>query len=149
VSDESHPRLVIPALQPAYDALADVAFLALRVAAGAFLVPHGYGKMFGGLERTAGFFDSIGYQPGMLWAILVAAVEFGGGILLALGLLTRPVAIAIAIFMLNAVAFHWPNGFFWTDRGWEYPAMWAVVALFFAVRGGGRFSVDDKLGRAF
>lgn len=149
MSDEAPSRLLIPALRPTYDCLSEVSLLLLRVAAGAFLVPHGYGKLFGGLEGTANFLGSLGYQPAMLWAVLVAAVEFGGGILLALGILTRPVAAAVMLFMLNAVVFHWQNGFNWTDGGWEYPAMWAIVALVFVIRGGGRFSVDDKIGREF
>lgn len=149
MTDESQPRLLVPALQPIYAGLEEISLLLLRVAAGGFLVPHGYGKLFGGLDGTASFLGSLGYQPPMLWAALVAAVEFGGGILLALGLLTRPVAAAVLLFMLNAVVFHWPNGFLWTERGWEYPALWAIVALVFLVRGGGRFSVDDKIGREF
>lgn len=149
MSDDTQSRLLIPALRPVYDNLTEVSLLLLRVTAGGFLVPHGYGKLFGGLERTAGFLGKVGYEPAVLWAVLLAVVEFGGGLLLALGLLTRPVAAAVLVFMANAVVYHWPNGFMWSDRGWEYPAMWGVVALVFLVRGGGPFSVDDKIGREF
>jgi putative oxidoreductase len=82
-------------------------------------------------------------------ALAVALVEFVGGIMLVLGLLTRPVAIAVAVFMSQAVAFHFDNGFKWTDGGYEFPLMWMVAALFFAVRGGGYLSVDQKIGKEF
>ena len=44
---------------------------------------------------------------------------------------------------------HWPNGFFWTDKGFEYPLMWGIVALAFVILGGGRYSVDALIGREF
>ena len=66
---------------------------------------------------------------------------------MALGLFTRPAAAAIAVFMANAVLFHLPNGFFWSKGGFEYPLLWGIVALSFAIRGGGRYSLDAKLGR--
>lgn len=149
MTDESQPRLLIPVLRPVYDGLGEISLLLLRIAAGGFLIPHGYGKLFGGLDGTANFLASLGYHPPMFWAVLVASVEFGGGILLVLGALTRPVAGVVILFMINAVLFHWPNGVLWTDRGWEYPAMWGVVAFVFLVRGGGRYSIDSKIGREF
>jgi putative oxidoreductase len=81
------------------------------------------------------------------WATLIALIEFFGGLCLALGLFTRPVAIAIFIFLVNAALFHSAFGFFWTDKGFEYPMLWAVAALFFAIKGGGPLSLDRKIGR--
>jgi putative oxidoreductase len=49
--------------------------------------------------------------------------------------------------MATAVLHHLPGGFFWPDGGFEYPLLSGVVALSFAVRGGGRYSLDAKLGR--
>jgi putative oxidoreductase len=45
------------------------------------------------------------------------------------------------------VCVHLPNGFFWTSGGFEYPLLWGIVALYFVVRGGGRYSVDTAIGR--
>jgi putative oxidoreductase len=42
-----------------------------------------------------------------------------------------------------------PNGFFWTNKGFEYPLMWGIAALFFLIRGGGAYSVDRAIGREF
>ncbi len=89
--------------------------------------------------------ESVGYPAPTLLAILIGCVEFFGGLMLTFGLLTRFVAVAIAVFMAFAVLFHLGNGFFWTARGYEYPLFWAVAALFFVVRGGGAFSLDRKL----
>ena len=40
-----------------------------------------------------------------------------------------------------------PAGFFWTDGGYEYPLLWGIAALTFAIRGGGRYSLDALIGR--
>ena len=146
------PRHVLPALAPVYRGLAPLMEPLVRATAGLLLVPHGAQKLFGafgggGLAGTAQFLDGIGYQPGMLWALALGSLEFFGGILLALGLFTRPVAAAVVVFMAIAVLHHLPSGFFWPDGGFEYPLLWGVVALSFAVRGGGRYSLDAKLGR--
>ncbi len=126
--------------------------LVLRVIFGALMAGHGAQKLFGafgggGLAGTGQFLDSVGYHPGWLWALALGLTEFAGGLLLALGLFTRPAALAITIFMANAVLFHLPKGFFWSDGGFEYPLLWGIVALSFAVRGGGPYSLDTSLGR--
>lgn len=145
-------RLVLPALAPVYRSLAPLMEPLVRVTAGLLLVPHGAQKLFGafgggGLAGTGQFLDSVGYHPGWLWALALGLTEFAGGLLLALGLFTRPVALAITVFMANAVLFHLPKGFFWPEGGFEYPLLWGIVALSFAVRGGGPYSLDAKLGR--
>lgn len=147
-------RLVFPVLGPVYSALAPFAWPLVRVVAGVNLIPHGLQKLLGwfggkGMEATAEYFASVGYEPAALWVWLVALTEAVGGFLLAVGLLTRPVALAIAIFMFTAVAHHAPNGFFWPQGGFEYPLLWGVVALALIIRGGGALSVDRLIGRAF
>ncbi len=145
-------RFVLPFLEPFYRSLAPYTEALIRVVAGLNLVPHGAQKLFGafgggGLAGSAQFLESVGYAPGMVWAVVLGSLEFFGGILLALGLLTRPVAAAVAVFMLMAVLFHLSNGFFWSDGGIEYPLLWGTVALAFAIRGGGRYSLDSSIGR--
>jgi putative oxidoreductase len=145
--------LILPALGPAYAALRPYAWPLIRIVAGANLMPHGAQKLFGwfggkGMEATAAFFASSGFEPPMLWVWLVALTEFVGGLCLAVGLLTRPAALAIAIFLFTAVAHHWPNGFFWTQAGFEYPLLWGSVALAFVIRGAGALSLDRLIGRS-
>lgn len=67
--------------------------------------------------------------------------------MLAAGIATR--AVAALVFGLMAVAViqvHLPAGFFWTGGGYEYPLLWGIVALSYAIRGGGRYSVDALIG---
>jgi putative oxidoreductase len=146
------PRLVFPALGGVYAALSRLAWPLLRATTGLLLVPHGAQKLFGafggyGIAGTGQFLESVGYAPGWLWALLIGLVEVVGGLMLAAGFLTRVAAAAIVVFMANAVLFHLPNGFFWSNGGFEYPLLWAVAALAFVIRGGGELSVDRRLGR--
>ena len=154
MQDQTNTTLYIPALAGLYTKFDDLAWLALRVVTGALLIPHGAQKLFGlfgggGISGTAGFLGKVGYPAPELMAGLIGVTEFFGGILLVIGFLTRPAAIAVAIFMAFAVLFHLGNGFFWTGGGFEYPLLWGIVSLFFATKGGGYFSFDQKLGREF
>jgi putative oxidoreductase len=145
----------LPTLADALGRFAGLGDTAIRVAAGVFLAPHGAQKLFGwfggyGLEATGQFFETqMGFANGFLAALGAGSVEFFGGIALALGFFTRSAAIAIAVMLAVASTFHIGAGFFWTDGGWEYPVLWAIVAAAFAVKGGGRHSLDARLGIKF
>ena len=136
----------------AFRALVPLGYPLIRVAAGAILVPHGAQKLFGwfgghGLAGTGEYFaGTLGLEPGLLFALLAGLVEFFGGLALVLGLVTRPAAAAVAVFLAVALTFHVPNGFFWTAGGIEYPLLWALVALAIFFRGGDRWSLDARLG---
>jgi len=146
-------RHLIPALAPLYDKATPVFETLLRVVVGGFLVPHGAQKLFGafggyGLTGTAGFMESLGFAPGILFAALVGGVEFFGGILLAIGLLTRPAAVAATIVLaVAAISVHLSKGFFMQTGGIEFSALWTFAAAYFAFRGAGPYSVDAKIGR--
>ncbi len=145
-------RLVWPALGPIYRALDPWMDPLIRFTTGILLVPHGAQKLFGwfgggGIAGTAAFLDKVGYSPGLFWAWVLGLLEFFGGLSLAVGFLTRPIALLVFIFMINAMIYHWPNGYFWNKLGWELPFFWAVTSFFCMVRGGGRYSVDALLRR--
>ena len=70
-----------------------------------------------------------------------------GGICIVLGLFTRFFAAAAAIEMLCIFVVYWDNGFGWTKRGYEYVLVWGLVCFAVALRGGGPYSLDRKLGR--
>ena len=154
-STQRDSRLVFPGLGGVYAALDAYAHLILRLAAGLMFVPHGLWKLgyFGGpgLTGVAGFLGGSGYWPGAFWAPFLTALEIIGGILLAIGLLTRPVAALFFVQMLFIVGFHWGNGFFFNapGGGFEYPLMWLAVIFYFLVRGGGPMSVDRAWSREF
>jgi putative oxidoreductase len=145
---DPNERLIMPVLGCIYEPLGYLVVPLLRVATGAFLFAHGWPKL-ATMPETAGFLESAGYTPGMLWAVLLAATELVGGLFLALGFLTRLVSVPIFIFVLNAVMFHRPNGFYWNspNGGWEYPLMLTIIALFFFAKGAGPLSVDSRLNR--
>ena len=64
--------------------------------------------------------------------------------------MTRPAAAAAFVVLLAAVLkVHLANGFFASAGGYEFPLMWAILALAFVVRGGGECSIDRKIGKEF
>jgi putative oxidoreductase len=153
MTDQSKPQLIVPGVAGLYAVGSCIAWPLIRVVCGLFLMPHGAQKLFGwfggyGLAATGDFFATkLGLQPGFLIALLAGCVEFFGGGLLVLGLLTRPAALGVVILMAVTVfAVHLPIGFFWQDGGFEYPLMWGLIALAIFFRGGGRLSLDHAIG---
>jgi putative oxidoreductase len=146
-------RFFLPGLGGLYERLiaAGIPWLLVRIAAGALLIPHGAQKLFGGtLGGTIQTFQKLGLEPAAVLATYIGCLEFFGGILLTIGLLTRPVALLVLGFMAVAVfKVHMPNGYFWTNRGFEYPLMWGILALALLIGGGGPWSVDRRLKREF
>jgi putative oxidoreductase len=123
-SIDQPPRYLVPALGGIYAVLSPYSWPLVRVATGLFFVPHGMQKLFGfwggDLTRTAEGFAKQGLEPAMFWATYIGNLEFFGGILLAIGLLTRPVAALFCGFMaVAAFHVHVKVGWFWTGRGLE------------------------------
>jgi putative oxidoreductase len=127
--------------------------LLLRVVVGLLFIGHGLQKLLGwfggpGLRGTAAMFESGGYGPGRITAPLGAAAEFGGGLLLVLGLFTPIGAIALLVMMSGAVvAVHARNGLWNTNGGAEFPIVLGTVALGLTLTGPGRWSIDDLAER--
>jgi putative oxidoreductase len=111
------------------------------------LFTHGLGKIsdpFG----AAGMVEGLGFYPGEFWSPLLSFTEFFGGILIAIGLLTRPASFAAMIVLLVTVWFHWVTqgqGY----SGAEKSILWSAVFFFFVIRGGNRHSVDARIGKEF
>jgi len=146
------PVPIVPAFAPLYRALTPAADGLLRAATGLFLVPHGAQKLFGwfggyGLEATGQFFATkLGLPAGL--ALLAGTIEVFGGLALAFGFATRAAAaLAFGLMAVAVVQVHLSAGFFWTSGGYEYPLLWAILALSYVVKGGGRFSIDALIGR--
>jgi len=73
--------------------------------------------------------------------------EFGGGVLLAAGLLAPLGAAAVVSAMLVAmISVHVKNGFFAMSNGIELPFLYAVAAVAVGWTGTGAFSLDRQLG---
>jgi putative oxidoreductase len=130
----------------------EIGLFLLRSAVGLTLAAHGAQKLFGwfggyGLDATGGFMEGLGFRPGRRHALMAGLVEFGGGLSLALGLLTPLAAAAVIALMLVAVVtVHLKAGFFVSTGGYEYNLVLAVAALAVAFSGPGAWSVDALLG---
>ena len=142
------PKLIVPQLGRIYDALWPITEPLIRLMAGGSLAYHGYQILFGNIEGAARFFESVGFEHGLLWATVVGVLELVCGLFLAVGLLTRLAAGPILVFLIVAiVTYHWDFGYNWESRGIEFPLFWALVVFHFFVRGGGPWSLDALIGR--
>jgi putative oxidoreductase len=71
-----------------------------------------------------------------------------GGAALVVGLFTRFFASALAIELLIAMfAAHWAKGFSASQGGYEYVMFLGFISFYIAIRGGGPYSVDRKIGK--
>ncbi len=130
----------------------DVGLLLARVVFGLVMAAHGSQKMFGwfggyGLAGTGGFFESLGFRPGRLFAAVAAGTEIAAGLLVAAGLF-GPLgpALIISVMIVAVAAIHWPNGLFAQNNGIEVPLLYATAAAAIALIGNGAFSLDAALG---
>lgn len=115
----------------------------LRIISAFLFIAHGAQKLFGFLAPPG----AAGPPPyGQIW--IGGVIEFFGGLLLLLGLFTRPVAfilsgtMAVAYFQMHASGGFWPL----QNKG-ELAVLYCFVFLFLAVAGGGEWSVDRLLRR--
>jgi len=125
--------------------------LVLRLSAGIIFAAYGAQKLFGmfggyGLEGTGQWMESIGLAPGYFMALMAGSAEFFGGLLLILGLATRPAALALAGTMLVAiVTVHLPNGLFMSNNGYAFGLALLAISLSIVFSGAGRFAVDNLI----
>ena len=116
-----------------------VALLILRLVAGAAFILHGYPKM----QHAFTWMQGSSF-PGWLQA-LAAFAEFGGGIALIVGFLTRIAAFGLACTMFVAIFMvHIPMGhpFVGKDGAWELAAVYLAIMITFLLRGPGVISLD-------
>ncbi len=126
--------------------------LIARLVLGSLMAAHGAQKLFGwlgghGLAGTGGFFDSLGFRPGRLFAALAGLTELGSGILVAFGLLAPLGSAGVIAVMLVAIgSVHLKNGLFAAANGVELPVLFAAGAAALALTGPGAYSLDRALG---
>jgi putative oxidoreductase len=109
----------------------------LRIIAGVSFAQHGAQKMFGVL-------GAHGAVPLMSQFGLAGIIEFVGGILIAIGLFTSPVALIASGEM--AVAYfqqHAPRGFWTIQNGGEPAVLYCFIFLYICSVGSGKFSIDS------
>lgn len=139
--------------------LDSIALLLIRVPLGLIFAAHGSQKLLGlfgghGLTATLKNFEAhLGIPP--VLTLLAIIAEFGGGLGILCGFLTRFSAAGIAVTM--AVAMYkvtWVNGFFLNStcaagkgHGIEFNLALLGMALALVATGGGQWAVDRLLGR--
>ncbi len=126
------------------DRLEPLALLVLRVILGIIMIAHGYSKVFGGFHQHANFVAHLGMPWWM--AFFSTAAEFGGGLLLIVGLFTRFAALAICTEMAIVIwKVHWRNGLL-AEHGYQFPLALAAMAFAIIFVGAGSFSLDALRG---
>jgi putative oxidoreductase len=112
----------------------------LRIMSGLLLLQHGTTKYLNfpaGPMNNASPFTMSGFA---------GILELIGGVLLVIGLLTKPVAFVMS--GMCAVAYfyaHAPRGFFPILNGGELAALYSFVFLYLAAAGGGPWSIDKAV----
>ena len=90
--------------------------------------------------------ESIGITPGYLMALMAGSAEFFGGLLLIVGLLTRPISFVLAITMAVAiVTVHLEHGLFMSNNGYEFALTLLAISISLMVSGAGKLSLDNKI----
>jgi putative oxidoreductase len=145
------PRPIIRSCAPLYSWTRDLSYVLIRVATGGMLLVHGITKLaYGDIELfAAAALARRGIEPALPLAYAVWTIETVGAIGIMLGLFTRFFAVAAGIqFTVIVFIAHWPHGFLWNrpGGGWEYPLLWGLMFAAIALRGGGPYSLDRRIG---
>ncbi len=109
----------------------------VRIIAALYFLEHGLQKYFGFPSAT---------PPGDVLHYVQGVIEIAGGILLALGLWTRPVAFVLAGDM--AVAYftqHMPRSFFPALNGGDAAILYCFIFFYIVFAGAGAWSLDQRV----
>jgi putative oxidoreductase len=130
------PRSLTPAVNSVLSMPAMLSVL--RIVTGLLFLEHGTGKLLG-FPAHLPFIDKM--PTGLLY--FTGTMELVGGVLIVIGLFTRPVAFVLAGFM--AVAYfmaHFPTSFFPAINFGEPAVLFCFIFLFLAVAGPGSWAID-------
>ena len=130
----------------------ELGLLIIHGVVGLLFAGHGAQKLLGwfggaGLDGTGRAMEALGLRPGTPMAAAAGAGEFGGGLLLALGLFTPlAAALLVAVGVVAARTAHAGKGLWNAEGGWELVMVLAVVAVGLAFNGAGDWSLDAAIG---
>ncbi len=123
-------------MQKALGRFAPYFYVLLRVMAGLAFAQHGAQKLFGVLGAQQEV--ALASQRG-----LAGVIEFIGGIMIALGLFTSPVAFIASGEMAWAYfQSHAPRGFWPIQNGGELAVLYCFIFLYLSAVGSGKLSLD-------
>ncbi len=141
-------NLLFPGLAGFYAWAPEVGYALMRVVIGYIIVMHGWTKVDAGFAAEVAYFVKAGFLLPTLCAAAVFFLETVAAACVAVGLFTRFFAAAIAVEIgVMFVAIHGPKGFAASKGGYEYVLLLGIVMFVIALRGGGRYSVDAKIGK--
>jgi putative oxidoreductase len=146
----AEPRPIFSALAPFYSFTREAFYPLIRATVGGTLLVHGIEKLMGPpIATIAQSMAQRGLEPAMAAAYIVYINETVGAVCIIVGLFTRLFAASIAIEMavITRLVF-FPHGYGWSrpGGGWEYVFLWGLIFFAIALRGGGPYSLDRKLG---
>lgn len=123
----------------------EVVMLITRLVVGCAMAAHGWGK----IQSPMSWMGPDAPVPSF-FQFLAAFAEFGGGIALAIGFVTRLASLGIAITMVVAALFHavvLKDPFISSGQGgsYEMAVLYLLFSVYFVVQGPGRFSLDSKV----
>ena len=125
----------------------NLGLLIIRVGLGIMFMVHGFPKITGGPEAWASLGGvmgkvGLGFAP-TFWGFMAALAEFGGGLLLVLGLLFRFACLGLLITMAMATVMHLSAGDGFGDYSHALESAFVFLGLLLA--GPGRYSLDERL----
>jgi putative oxidoreductase len=132
------------------DKYRDAGLLFIRLGIGfGFIFVHGWGKISGGTElwsKIGGSMANLGitFAP-VFWGFMASLAEFGGGIMLILGLFTRSTSAFMAFTMLVAFMQHTSKLDPWNKAVYPMEMFAVFMALIFL--GAGKFSIDALISK--
>ena len=136
--ENKQEELIIPFLSPVYATIAQpMAWSIFRLAVGGMLVIEGWPKIVAPLAQV-GFVESLGFYPGWFWSPFLAALQFFGGMFIAVGLFTRPIALANAVMLAITLWFHYAH---------PYPAILLTPDGIAALKAGSPFFTPAAAAR--
>jgi len=148
ITGGDEPKLLFPGLAGFYQSVSDLWYPMVRIAIGAILFMHGWTKFNAPAGGVTGYMAKTGFAMPGAFAAAAIFLETVGAICVALGLFTRFFAAALAIEL--GIAFyvvHLPKGFAVGGGGYEYVLFLGIVMFAIALRGGGPYSLDRKIGK--
>jgi putative oxidoreductase len=140
----SEPRLLLPGLAGFYAAVSDLWYPMIRIVFGASLLFHGWGKVAAGQFTVGPGLAKYGIEPSTPLGYVVVFLETIGALCVILGLGTRFFAAGIAIEMA-VIAFKVKMPLGYTQM--ELFVLFGIVFFAIALRGGGPYSLDRKIGK--
>src|ERR1700691_1464571 len=142
-------KLIIPGLGGIYDALGPLSYAIARFVLGGVIMVHGYAKLFEGAAPMVAnqLLAPLGFPAPLAWAYFLGFFEFFGCAALAVGFLTRPIALILTVEMAIVIFFiQLPQGY---NEYLEYTLILLVLSAVYGANGGGRYSLDYLIAREF